>query len=106
MLTRLKIENLAVVEDAVISFGKGLNALTGSTGAGKSIILTAVELLSGGRGKRSLIRRGAASLTIEGIFSIPPEWPGRCDLGLEESDDTVSIKREISDTGRSKIWID
>ena len=105
MLTRLKIENLAVVEDAVIPFGKGLNTLTGSTGAGKSIILTAVELLSGGRGKRSLIRRGAESLTIEGLFSIPPGWPVRGELGLEEADETLSLRREINDAGKSRIWI-
>ena len=105
MLTRLKIDNLALVEDAVIPFGKGLNTLTGSTGAGKSIILTAVELLSGGRGKRSLIRKGAENLTIEGIFSVPPEWPGRRELGLEEGDETLSIMREITGSGKSKIWI-
>ena len=105
MLSQLKIENLAVVEDAVIPFGNGLNTLTGSTGAGKSIILTAVELLSGGRGKRSLIRKGAERLMIEGIFSVPPEWPGRKELGLEEGDETLSIKREISGYGKSKIWI-
>lgn len=105
MLTRLRIENLAVVEDAVIPFGKGLNTLTGSTGAGKSIILTAVELLSGGRGRRSLIRKGAESLTIDGTFSIPPDWPGRAHLGLEEADETLSIRREITESGRSRIWV-
>jgi DNA repair protein RecN (Recombination protein N) len=105
MLKQLKIENLAVVEDVVIPFGEGLNTLTGSTGAGKSIILTAVELLSGGRGKRSLIRRGAKTLAIEGLFWIPPEWPGRRILGLEGSDETLTIKREISESGKSRIWI-
>ena len=70
MLEQLRIRNLAVVEDAVIEFSKGLNVLTGSTGAGKSIILTAVELLSGSRAKRSMVRRGAENLEIEGIFRI------------------------------------
>ena len=74
MLIELKIRNLAVVEDAIIPFGEGLNVITGSTGAGKSIILAAVDLLSGGRARRSLIRRGAEALTIEGLFSIPTEW--------------------------------
>lgn len=104
-MKQLKIEHLAVVEDAVIPFGSGLNTLTGSTGAGKSIILTAVELLSGGRGKRSLIRKGAESLTIEGIFTIPEGWAGRERLGLEDADELLSIKREITESGKSRVWI-
>ena len=101
MLLDLKIRNLAVVEDAVIPFRDGLNVITGSTGAGKSIILTAVELLSGGRGRRGLIRRGADSLTIEGLFRVPAEW--REVLGMEE--DLLTVRREVSAAGKSRIWM-
>lgn len=106
MLQELLIRNLAVVEDAVIRFDHGLNVMTGSTGAGKSIILTAVDLLSGGRAKKSLLRKGAESLTVEGIF----QWPENL-IGIELSDLTkpaggiVSIKRELKSDGRSRIWI-
>ncbi|MDD3642073.1 MAG: AAA family ATPase, partial [Candidatus Krumholzibacteria bacterium] len=84
MLEELRISDFAVVEDAVITFGPGLNVLTGSTGAGKSIILTAVELLSGGRAKRSYIRSGSDGLAIEGIFRLPADSPLRASFGLGE----------------------
>ncbi len=105
MLRELRIRNLAVVEDAVIEFSSGLNVLTGSTGAGKSIILTAVELISGGRAKKSLIRSGAGSLVIEGLFSLPVECDVRTALGMNEDDSDLSIKREVAEDGKSRIWI-
>lgn len=105
MLRELRISNLAVVEDAVIPFGEGLNVLSGSTGAGKSIILTAVELLSGSRARRSLIRKGAGSLSVEGIFSIPADSPLRSVLGMEDDESGMSIEREFTASGRSRIRI-
>ncbi len=106
MLEELRIRNLAVVEDAVINFTDGLNVLTGSTGAGKSIILTAVELLSGSRAKRSMIRKGADALLIEGLFRVPEDSTGIREIfGLDEGDDLLSIQREFSDSGRSRIRI-
>lgn len=106
MLEELRIRNLAVVEDAVIEFADGLNALTGSTGAGKSIILTAVELLSGSRAKRSMIRKGADSLLIEGLFRVPRESTAIREIfGLGEGDEHLSIQREFSASGRSRIRI-
>lgn len=94
MLQVLRIRNLAVVEDAEIVFDKGLNVMTGSTGAGKSIILTAVDLLSGSRAKRSLLRKGAESLSVEGIFFDRRKIP-----------ETISIKREVASNGKSRVWI-
>ncbi len=106
MLGKLRIRNLAVVEDAVIEFTNGLNVLTGATGAGKSIILAAVELLSGSRAKRSLIRKGAESLFIEGIFRVPRYCAEiRKMFGMDDGDDQLSIQREFSVTGRSRIRI-
>ncbi len=106
MLEELRIRNLAVVEDAAIEFADGLNVLTGSTGAGKSIILTAVELLSGSRAKRSMIRKGADALFIEGIFRVPDDSTViRASFGMEPGDDHLSIQREFSDSGRSRIRI-
>ena len=105
MLLELKIKNLAVVEDAIIPFREGLNVITGSTGAGKSIILTAVDLLSGGRARRTLVRRGAESLMIEGLFEVPAEWAGRVPLGMEREEDILSVRREVTASGKSRIWI-
>jgi DNA repair protein RecN (Recombination protein N) len=105
MLEELRISDFAVVEDAVITFGPGLNVLTGSTGAGKSLILTAVELLSGGRAKRSYIRKGSEGLTVEGVFRLSPDSALRRSFGLGDGEDTLSIRREVSVTGPSRTWI-
>ena len=105
MLRELKIQNLAIVEDAAIPFSEGLNVLTGSTGAGKSIILTAVELLSGARGRKSLVRSGAAALSVEGIFSVADGLPLRERLGMAAGERELSIKRELAADGRSRVWI-
>lgn len=105
MLEELRISDFAVVEDAVIAFGPGLNVLTGSTGAGKSIILTAVELLSGRRARRSYIRSGSDCLTVEGVFRLPPGSPLRESFGIDAGEDQLSIRREVMASGRSRTWI-
>lgn len=105
MLRELGIRNLAVVEDTAIHFGEGLNILTGSTGAGKSLILSAVDLLSGTRAKKSLIRRGSGELQVEGIFSVPRGWALGGDFGMDAGEEEISIRREITVRGRSRIWI-
>ena len=105
MLREIRIRNLAIVEDAVIPFGAGLNVMTGSTGAGKSIILAAVELLSGSRGKKSLIRKDAESLVVEGIFVVGDHWPLREKLGMNRGETELSIRRELAADGRNRIWI-
>ncbi|MGM0484717.1 MAG: DNA repair protein RecN [Candidatus Krumholzibacteriota bacterium] len=105
MIDELRIRNLAVVEDTVLKFSPGLNVLTGETGAGKSIIISAVSLLSGKRADKSLIRRGKDSLCIEGVFRISEEWPFREYLGMEKGENRLSIKRKISSDSGSRIWI-
>jgi DNA repair protein RecN (Recombination protein N) len=105
MLREIRIRNLAIVEDATIRFTAGLNVMTGSTGAGKSIILAAVDLLSGARAKKSLIRKGAASLEVQGDFSVDDGWPLRGRLGLSKGETDLSIRRELAADGRNRIWI-
>lgn len=72
MLTYLKIENLALIDQCEVEFGPGFNVVTGETGAGKSILLGAVALLLGGRADKSVLRAGAERCGICGIFSLPP----------------------------------
>jgi DNA repair protein RecN (Recombination protein N) len=79
--------------------------MTGSTGAGKSIILAAVDLLSGARAKKSLIRKGAMNLTVEGVFSVDDNWPLRERLGMSKGETEISIRRELAADGRNRIWI-
>jgi DNA repair protein RecN (Recombination protein N) len=105
MLREIRIRNLAIVEDVSIPFEPGLNVMTGSTGAGKSIILAAVELLSGGRARRSLIRKGADALGVEGIFTVDARWPLRGRLGVGPGEGELSIRRELAADGRNRLWI-
>lgn len=104
MLARLHIQNLAVVEDAVLTFGPGLNVLTGSTGAGKSLILSAVNLLLGERLSSRVIRKGEEKAVIEGEFRMPDSqtvagfpWP--------DEGGRATLRREIRSNGRSYAWI-
>ena len=68
MLTELRVQGLAVIADARLELGPGLNVLTGETGAGKSIILKSMDLLTGKRSSSDLIRSGATTCVVEGIF--------------------------------------
>lgn len=71
MLTTLRIRNLALVADLTVEFGRGLNVLTGETGAGKSVILGALNLVLGQRADRTLLRSGAEACTVEALFEVP-----------------------------------
>lgn len=75
MLTELVVTDLGVIEHADLSLGPGSTALTGETGAGKTLLVTALGLLSGARAGRSLVRQGAAEARVEGRFSVPPNHP-------------------------------
>ncbi|HQR66256.1 MAG TPA: AAA family ATPase, partial [Thermoanaerobaculia bacterium] len=68
MLTSLRVRDLAVLEDVEVSFGEGLTVLTGETGAGKSLVVDALSLLSGEKGDAGLVRAGAEKLVVEGAF--------------------------------------
>jgi len=70
MLNEISIKNFAIIENLEVAFDGGLTVLTGETGAGKSIIIDAVQLLSGGRGSQNFIRHGAKSTELEGLFII------------------------------------
>lgn len=105
MLSRLRIKNLALIDDLSIEFESGLNVLTGETGAGKSIIIDAVGLLLGDRADKSLIQTGKESALVEGLFYIE-----KCDRlnallidsGVEPQDDkSVLLTRQIIQSGRN-----
>ena len=70
MIQLLHIENVAVIENAEIVFGRGLNVLTGETGAGKSIVIDAITAVTGGRASRELVRTGAAAASVTAVFAI------------------------------------
>lgn len=104
MLTSLQIENIAVIEKAEISFDKGLNVLTGETGAGKSIIIDSINAVLGERTTRELVRAGASSAKVSALFFDLSQAVGLVleSLGLEpEEDGSLLIQRSISADGRS-----
>ena len=108
MLSELRLKNLAVIEAVTVSLGPGLNAVTGETGAGKSIVVDAILLLMGARAQPDLIRTGADSATIEAVFDLEPE--GAAAVLLEEAghtapDGMLVIKREISRAGRHRVFV-
>jgi DNA repair protein RecN (Recombination protein N) len=92
MLRFIRIQNLAVIESAEVEFSPGFNVLTGETGAGKSIVADAVDLLLGGRASSDLVRTGQAQATIEAAF----EAGGR----------ELVVRRELTAQGRSRSFVD
>ena len=103
MLELLHIENIAVIEEADNRFRPGFNALTGETGAGKSIVIDALGAVLGGRTSRDLIRTGAAKAFVSAEFSaVPPGLPGLAGNGLAPDEDgPLLLQREISGDGKN-----
>lgn len=107
MLVELIVENLAVVERLRLRLHPGLNALTGETGSGKSLVVDALSLLFGGRASVEMIRTGAARAFVAGIFSLPPSGRLRevlAEAGIEPEDDELLIERELLANGKSRAW--
>lgn len=100
MLKRLTVSNLAVVEKAEAEFCPGLNVITGETGAGKSVLMGALDLVLGGRADASVVRDGAKEAEVEAVF----------ELGLERKvgggETCVTVRRTVTAQGRSRAWID
>ena len=105
MLELLHIENIAVIESADISFRPGFNALTGETGAGKSIVIDAMSAVLGGRASRELIRTGADKAFVSAVFSqVPSTLPGLADNGVTPDEDgNLLLQREIGGDGKN-VW--
>lgn len=104
MLLSLTIRNVALIEELTISLHEGFHVLTGETGAGKSIIVDAVNLVLGGRADRELIRTGCEKAYVEALFDIHDNSKMKELLSqqeMEAEDDLLSISREISISGRN-----
>lgn len=105
MLTELSIKNFAIIDDLSVHFQDGLTVLTGETGAGKSIIIDAVQLLSGGRGSVDYIRHGAKKTELNGLFIIDESMLNIKKLvneyGIDVEDNMIVLERTITDKGKS-----
>ena len=110
ILKKLKITNFAIIENIEIIFSKGFNVITGETGAGKSIIINALNLALGYKADISKIRSGASDSEIEAIFQLTSQLPEKIISLLDENDISVNdnyliYKRKLFDSGRSSAWI-
>src|SRR5436305_11986228 len=109
MLIGLGIRDVVLIESLDLAFGAGLTALTGETGAGKSIILDALGLASGARAEAGLVRHGAAQASASAIFAPPPAhavWSLLEDKGLSyERDEDLVLRRTLGADGRSRAFV-
>jgi DNA repair protein RecN (Recombination protein N) len=108
VLTLLRIKNLALVEELEWQTGPGFIAVTGETGAGKSIIIGALQLLLGERADKSLIRTGADLCTVEAVFSgneLQKLNPQLVEAGIEPCENELILKRSLSSTGTNRQFI-
>ena len=107
MLTRLYIKDFALIEEAAIEFGPGLNVVTGETGAGKSILIGALNSILGGPVNAELVRKRASSCVVEGFFELDDkEQIARlADLGVSLEDGQLILRREIRGQGRSRAFV-
>jgi DNA repair protein RecN (Recombination protein N) len=110
MLRELRIENLLLIERAELRLGAGLNAITGETGAGKTVLAHSLDLLMGGKAKGNIVRPGAEEAWVEGVFDLPPgllaepelsELAERLPAGAEE----VVLGRRVSAGGRTSAFV-
>ena len=106
-LNELTIRNLGVIEEAAIEFAPGLNVLTGETGAGKTMVVTALSLIAGGKTDSDLIRLGCERLSVAGTFSLPERPTTNLESLLSEhdpeiEDNSIILTRTITREGKSK----
>lgn len=105
MLKSLFISSFVIIDQTTVDFDEGMTALTGETGAGKSIIINALEQLCGARASSSLVRKGSKKAVIEGVFDMNDSIQKILDELNIDGDDDLIITKEILDNGRSTIKI-
>jgi DNA repair protein RecN (Recombination protein N) len=108
VLTHLRVRDYAVLDDVSVELGAGLSALSGETGAGKSLLVGALSLLLGERATAEVVRAGAERAVVEGVFDVHdrPDLITRMDeLGVEPEDGLLILKREVAAEGRSRAWV-
>jgi len=112
VLTEISVENVALIEEATLELSPGLNAITGETGAGKTLLATALQMLLGGRARSEAVRAGARKATVEGTFVLPDETRSAVlaealeDLAEEiDPDDGLVLRRTLTEDGRSRCYV-
>lgn len=109
MLSILRVRQLAIIDELEVAFAPGLNVLTGETGAGKSILVAALQLVLGGRGRPQLVRTGAERAEVEALFDLSgdPAALARVQelVGFEAEGAEVIVRRVLDASGRSRAYV-
>jgi DNA repair protein RecN (Recombination protein N) len=113
VLTEISVENVALIEEATLELSPGLNVITGETGAGKTLLATALQMLLGGRARSETVRAGARRATVEGTFVLPDETrsailaEGLGDLAeeVDPDDGEFVLRRTLTEDGRSRCYV-
>ena len=106
MLYELRVENLLLMERAELRLAPGLNVLTGETGAGKTLLAHALDLLLGGKARAGIVRDGAAEAYVEGVFSLPAGFvPGDGDERIPSDADEIVLARRVWPDGRTRAYV-
>ena len=106
MLRELKIENLAIIDELDIEFEKGFIVLTGETGAGKSIILSGINLLIGEKASVDMIRDGEENLVAQGVFDVDEEQKKKLEaIGIDTDGDEIIIRRYYNRNGKARAFV-
>jgi DNA repair protein RecN (Recombination protein N) len=112
VITELSVENVALIEEATLELSPGLNVITGETGAGKTLLATALQMLLGGRARSETVRSGARKASVEGTFVLPEVTGSRFlaeslgDVAEEvEQEDGLVLRRTLTGEGRSRCYV-
>jgi len=105
VLYELRVENLLLIERAELRLAEGLNVLTGETGAGKTVLAHALDLLMGGKARPGIVRPGAAEAYVEGVFALPEALRGELGERLPEDAEEVVLARRVSAEGRTRAYV-
>ncbi len=109
MLQELTVENLLLIDRARLRLGPGLNVITGETGAGKTVLAHALDLLLGGRARAGIVRPGAEEAYVEGIFDLPDDLRSRLPAELAErlggGEEEIVLARRLGTDGRTRAYV-
>ncbi|MHB8659427.1 MAG: DNA repair protein RecN [Solirubrobacteraceae bacterium] len=105
MLHELRVENLLLMDRAELRLTRGLNVLTGETGAGKTMLAQALDLLLGGRARAGIVRGGAAEAYVEGVFSLPPDVTRGEGSPVPDGAEELVLARRVWPDGRTRAYV-
>jgi DNA repair protein RecN (Recombination protein N) len=110
MLLELRVENLLLIERAELRLESGLNVITGETGAGKTVLAHALDLLLGGKPRAGIVRPGASEAYVEGVFALPPGLLDGDEMAelrerLPEGEDEIVLGRRVGAEGRTRAFV-